>query len=154
VIRVGVVGATGYTGEELLRLLSQHPQVAVTSVSASAKMEHPMAIAELYPRFGGRLKLFCTSLNVNDVASASDLVFLALPGPGTFALLTSTSKGGFRAGAAATLGLILGDQLLLWSAVAGIAALLAMLNSCSPGIATVNIDNGFGAGYFASLVNK
>ena len=37
---------------------------------------------------------------------------------------------------------------------AGLAALLTMLNSCSPGIATVNIDNGFGAGYFASLVNK
>lgn len=36
----------------------------------------------------------------------------------------------------------------------GLAALLTMLNSCSPGIATVNIDNGFGAGYFASLVNR
>jgi threonine/homoserine/homoserine lactone efflux protein len=55
---------------------------------------------------------------------AAVLVFLALPGPGTFALLTSTSKGGFAAGAAATMGLILGDQLLLWSAVAGVAALL------------------------------
>jgi threonine/homoserine/homoserine lactone efflux protein len=53
------------------------------------------------------------------------LLFLALPGPGTFTLLTSTSKGGFRAGAAATLGLILGDQVLLWLAVAGVAALLA-----------------------------
>lgn len=56
---------------------------------------------------------------------AAILVFLALPGPGTFALLTSTSKGGFRGGAAATLGLILGDQVLLWMAVAGVAALLA-----------------------------
>jgi len=36
----------------------------------------------------------------------------------------------------------------------GLSALLTMLNSCSPGIATVNIDNGFGAGYFASLINK
>ena len=56
---------------------------------------------------------------------AAILLFLALPGPGTFALLTSTSKGGFRAGAAATAGLILGDQVLLWLAVAGVAALLA-----------------------------
>jgi leucine efflux protein len=48
-----------------------------------------------------------------------------LPGPGTFALLTSTAKGGLRAGAAATLGLIAGDQVLLWLAVAGVAALLA-----------------------------
>jgi pyridinium-3,5-biscarboxylic acid mononucleotide synthase len=35
----------------------------------------------------------------------------------------------------------------------GISALLTMLNSCSPGIAVVNIDNGFGAGYLASLIN-
>jgi leucine efflux protein len=54
----------------------------------------------------------------------SILVFLALPGPGTFALLTSTAKGGFRAGAAATVGLIVGDQVLLWLAVAGVAAVL------------------------------
>ena len=53
------------------------------------------------------------------------LLFLVLPGPGTFALLTSTAKGGFRAGASATLGLIVGDQVLLWLAVAGVAALLA-----------------------------
>ncbi|MDZ7813424.1 MAG: LysE family translocator [Ideonella sp.] len=53
------------------------------------------------------------------------LLFLALPGPGTFALLTSTAKGGFKAGAAATLGVMVGDQVLLWLAVAGVAALLA-----------------------------
>jgi threonine/homoserine/homoserine lactone efflux protein len=56
---------------------------------------------------------------------AAILLFLALPGPGTFALLTSTGKGGRRGGAAATLGVILGDQVLLWLAVAGVAALLA-----------------------------
>jgi NCAIR mutase (PurE)-related protein len=36
----------------------------------------------------------------------------------------------------------------------GLAALLTMLNGCSPGVAVVNIDNGFGAGYFASLINR
>ena len=36
----------------------------------------------------------------------------------------------------------------------GLSALLTMLNSCSPGIATVNIDNGFGAGYLAHLINQ
>ncbi|MFM2348223.1 MAG: hypothetical protein RL654_2976 [Pseudomonadota bacterium] len=56
---------------------------------------------------------------------AAIVVFLALPGPGTFALLGATSKGGLRAGAAATFGLILGDQILLWLAVAGVAAVLA-----------------------------
>jgi NCAIR mutase (PurE)-related protein len=36
----------------------------------------------------------------------------------------------------------------------GLAALLGMLNTCSPGVAVVNIDNGFGAGYFASIVAR
>jgi len=40
------------------------------------------------------------------------------------------------------------------SSFSGLAALLTMLNGCSPGVTVVNIDNGFGAGYFASLINK
>jgi len=52
------------------------------------------------------------------------IVFLLLPGPGNLALITSTSKGGIRGGLAATLGVILGDQVLMWLAVAGVAALL------------------------------
>ena len=36
----------------------------------------------------------------------------------------------------------------------GLAALMAMLNSCAPGVAVVNIDNGFGAGYLAALINQ
>jgi leucine efflux protein len=53
------------------------------------------------------------------------LVFLLIPGPGNLALITSTSKGGIRGGLAATLGVIAGDQVLMWLAVAGVAALLA-----------------------------
>jgi threonine/homoserine/homoserine lactone efflux protein len=55
---------------------------------------------------------------------AAVLVFLALPGPGTFALLNATAKGGFRAGAAATFGVIGGDQVLMWLAAIGVAAVL------------------------------
>ena len=53
------------------------------------------------------------------------LVFLLIPGPGNLALVLSTSKGGVRGGLAATAGVILGDQVLMWLAVAGVAALLA-----------------------------
>ena len=53
------------------------------------------------------------------------IVFLAIPGPGNLALVTSTSKGGVAGGLAATFGVILGDQVLMWSAVAGVAALLS-----------------------------
>ena len=56
---------------------------------------------------------------------AAIVVFLLIPGPGNLALITSTGKGGLAGGMAATLGLIAGDQVLMWLAVAGVAALLA-----------------------------
>jgi leucine efflux protein len=52
------------------------------------------------------------------------LIFLALPGPGNLALLTATAQGGRRAGLSATWGVIAGDQVLMWAAVAGLAAVL------------------------------
>jgi leucine efflux protein len=66
-------------------------------------------------------------LGITDVwlFAVAVIVFLAIPGPGTFALLTATAKGGKRGGYAALGGLIVGDQILLWLAVAGVAALLA-----------------------------
>ena len=56
---------------------------------------------------------------------AAIVLFLAIPGPGNLALITSTGKGGIRGGLAATMGVIAGDQVLMWLAVAGVAALLA-----------------------------
>jgi leucine efflux protein len=53
------------------------------------------------------------------------IVFLAIPGPGNLAIITSTSKGRILGGLAATFGVIAGDQVLMWLAVAGVAALLA-----------------------------
>lgn len=53
------------------------------------------------------------------------IVFLLIPGPGNLVLITSTSKGGVRAGLAATVGIVLGDQVLSWLAVAGVAAVLS-----------------------------
>ena len=52
------------------------------------------------------------------------IVFLAIPGVGNLAIITSTSKGRIIGGLAATLGVIAGDQVLMWLAVAGVAALL------------------------------
>lgn len=56
---------------------------------------------------------------------AAIIIFLAIPGPGNLALITSTGKGGIAGGLAATLGVIAGDQVLMWLAVAGVAALLS-----------------------------
>lgn len=73
------------------------------------------------------------------------IVFLLIPGPGNLALITSTGKGGIQGGLAATLGVILGDQVLLWLAVAGVAALL----SAYP--AAFNAVQWLGAAYLAWL---
>jgi leucine efflux protein len=53
------------------------------------------------------------------------IVFLLIPGPGNLALITSTSKGKIAGGFGAIFGLIAGDQVLMWLAVAGVAALLS-----------------------------
>ena len=52
------------------------------------------------------------------------LLFLAIPGPGNLAIISGTAQGGVRGGLASTLGIIGGDQILMWCAVAGVAALL------------------------------
>ena len=53
------------------------------------------------------------------------IVFLLIPGPGNLALITSTSKGGIAGGLGATFGVIVGDQVLLWAAVAGVSTVMA-----------------------------
>ena len=73
------------------------------------------------------------------------VVFLLIPGPGNLALITSTSKGGVVGGLAATMGVILGDQALMWSAVAGVAALLAAYPDA------FNAIQWFGAAYLGWL---
>jgi leucine efflux protein len=52
------------------------------------------------------------------------IVFLAIPGVGNLTIITSTSKGGIAGGIAATFGVIVADQVLMWLAVAGVAAIL------------------------------
>ena len=55
---------------------------------------------------------------------AAFVLLLFLPGPGNLALIASTGSGGMRGGVASVMGLLLGDQILLWMTVAGLAALL------------------------------
>ena len=73
------------------------------------------------------------------------IVLLFIPGPGTLAIITSTTKGGILGGLAATLGLMVGDQVLMWLAVAGVAALLMAYP------AAFNAVQWLGAAYLAWL---
>jgi len=73
------------------------------------------------------------------------IVFLMIPGPGNLALITSTGKGRIKGGLACTFGLIAGDQVLMWLAVGGVAALLS---AYPPAFHAVQ---WLGAGYLAWL---
>ena len=75
-IKIGIVGGTGYTGVELLRLLVQHAQADVVAITS--RSEAGMPVAEMYPSLRGRV-----DLKFEDPAKASlaacDLVFFATP---------------------------------------------------------------------------
>lgn len=76
-IKVAIVGATGYTGAELVKVLLDHEHVAITSLTA--KIEQESKISDIFGRFLGRCDLLCKNLDVDDVAKHADVVFLALP---------------------------------------------------------------------------
>ncbi|MDD5450261.1 MAG: N-acetyl-gamma-glutamyl-phosphate reductase [Candidatus Omnitrophica bacterium] len=76
-LKVAVVGATGYTGEELVRILASHPKVKV--VSLTAKIDAPEKIQDLYPSLLGKIDMTCELPNAEKAARLADFIFLALP---------------------------------------------------------------------------
>jgi len=76
-IKVGIVGGTGYTGVELLRLLAQHPQAEVVVITS--RSEEGLKVSDLYPNLRGHYDQLAFS--VPDVATlaACDVVFFATP---------------------------------------------------------------------------
>jgi N-acetyl-gamma-glutamyl-phosphate reductase len=75
-IKVGIVGGTGYTGVELLRLLAQHPNVELTAITS--RKEDGMPVAEMFPNLRGRVDL---RFQTPDKAPLNecDVVFFATP---------------------------------------------------------------------------
>ncbi|MGI1680274.1 MAG: N-acetyl-gamma-glutamyl-phosphate reductase [Cellvibrionaceae bacterium] len=75
-IKVGIVGGTGYTGVELLRLLSQHPKVELSCITSRGEAGKP--VADLYPSLRGHVDLAFTEPNTDELMSC-DVVFFATP---------------------------------------------------------------------------
>ena len=75
-IRIGIVGGTGYTGVELLRLLAQHPRCEIVAITS--RKEAGMAVAELFPSLRGTIKLKFSDPEKAGLM-ACDLVFFATP---------------------------------------------------------------------------
>ncbi len=76
-VRIGIYGGSGYTGQELLRLLSGHPGAEV--VAATSRRFAGVPVADVYPVFSGRTDLTYTDISPEEMAARADLVFLALP---------------------------------------------------------------------------
>ncbi|WFM71393.1 N-acetyl-gamma-glutamyl-phosphate reductase [Halomonas sp. CKK8] len=76
-IKVGIVGGTGYTGVELLRLLARHPDVAVEAITS--RSEAGMAVSELYPNLRGHYDDLAFSEPDADRLARCDAVFFATP---------------------------------------------------------------------------
>ncbi len=76
-LKAAVVGATGYTGVEIVKLLISHPHVEI--VSLTAKVDKPVRIEGEFPELSGRIEMECGNLDVDEVSAAADLIFLALP---------------------------------------------------------------------------
>lgn len=76
-LKVAIVGASGYTGIELLRMLYGHPEVAVTCVTSERSAGKP--VAAIFPAVRGRCNYTLENLEPNRVASKADFIFTALP---------------------------------------------------------------------------
>lgn len=74
---IAIVGASGYTGAELLRLLLLHPEVEIVSLFAGRAAG--TNIADVFPQFRDRLPLTVETFDVNKVAASAKLAFTALP---------------------------------------------------------------------------
>ncbi len=75
--RVGIIGATGYTGVELLRLLLHHPEVEVTALTSQKYAGIP--IDQVFPALMKHLPLKCEELNVDQISKKADFIFTAVP---------------------------------------------------------------------------
>ena len=75
-VKVGIVGGTGYTGVELLRLLAQHPEVEISAITSRGDAGTP--VAAMYPSLRGRVDLRFEDPATCDLA-ACDVVFFATP---------------------------------------------------------------------------
>ena len=76
-LKVGIIGATGYTGEELIEVLLRHPKVKITYLAA--KLEKAQRICEIFPKFKNQIDLVCDNPDYKLAGKTCELLFLALP---------------------------------------------------------------------------
>jgi N-acetyl-gamma-glutamyl-phosphate reductase len=91
--KVGIVGGTGYTGVELLRLLARHPEVEPTVITSRGNAG--TAVAEMFPSLRGHLDLRFVEPDIDTLAGC-DLVFFATPNGTAMQMVPELLKAGTR----------------------------------------------------------
>lgn len=77
-MKASVIGATGFAGAELLRLLEGHPEAEIACITSESSTGE--AIANMYPHLAGRIEKNLTSMqDIDQIAAVSDVIFIALP---------------------------------------------------------------------------
>ena len=74
---VGIIGASGYTGVELIRILAAHPQVRLTV--ATSRQYAGKTVAEVFPSLNKRIDICCENLGVEELLPRADFFFAAVP---------------------------------------------------------------------------
>ena len=92
--KVAIMGASGYTGVELVRLLDAHPEVEITCVTARQNAGETMA--NLFPSLIDRIALVCEAAEPEAVASRAEIVFTALPHQAAMSVVPDLLRKGSR----------------------------------------------------------
>jgi len=93
-IRVAILGATGYTALEAIRLLQRHPQATVTAVTSRQDIGKP--IEAVHPSLTGSLSLPLSALDPDRLAEACDVVFCCLPHGASAQTVRALREAGLR----------------------------------------------------------
>ena len=93
-IRVAILGASGYTALELCRLLMRHPEVEITTLTT--RQQGRPSLAEVHPALAGRLDLALEQLTTAEVAERADCVFSCLPHGVSASVVPQLLDGGTR----------------------------------------------------------
>ncbi|MCB2216692.1 N-acetyl-gamma-glutamyl-phosphate reductase [Desulfofustis glycolicus] len=91
-LRVAIIGASGYTGGELVRLLSTHPDVTVTA--ATSRQHEGKPLSSIYPHLHQRTDLICTNPTSAQLAELADFFFCAVPHQAAMALVPGLIEAG------------------------------------------------------------
>jgi N-acetyl-gamma-glutamyl-phosphate reductase len=91
-MKIAIIGASGYTGQELVRVLARHPQVEIAY--ATSERFTGAAIADIFPSLRGLIDLRLSQLSIERIAQDTDFIFTALPHGTAMGVVEACIKAG------------------------------------------------------------